>query len=40
LLAFRRDELMQIEVQGGSTDITTVELKVDNQAKIETWLNV
>lgn len=40
LLAFRRDELMQFEVQGGSTDLTTVELKVDNQAKIETWLNV
>jgi predicted metalloprotease with PDZ domain len=38
IFAFRRDELMQFEVQGGETDLTTVELKVEDQAKVEAWL--
>ncbi len=38
VLAFRRDELMQFEVQGGETGLTTVELKVEDQAKVEIWL--
>lgn len=36
--AFRRDELMQFEVQGGQSDLTTIELKVEDQAKVEKWL--
>ena len=38
IFAFRRDELMQFEVQGGETGLTTVELKVENQAKADAWL--
>ena len=36
--AFRRDELMQFELSGGAIDLTTVELKVEDQAKAEKWL--
>ncbi len=36
--AFRRDELMQFEVQGGQSDLTTIELKVEDQVKVEKWL--
>ncbi len=36
--AFRRDELMQFEIQGGQSDLTTIELKVEDQAKVEKWL--
>ena len=36
--AFRRDELMQFELQGAETNLTTVELKVEDQAKAEQWL--
>ena len=36
--AFRRDELMQFELLGGAIDLTTVELKVEDQAKAEKWL--
>ena len=38
--AFRRDELMQFEVQAGGSDLTEVELKVEDQAKAEKWLKV
>ena len=38
IFAFRRDELMQFEVQGGETGLTTVELKVENQSKADAWL--
>ncbi|RKG31095.1 M61 family metallopeptidase [Acinetobacter tianfuensis] len=37
--AFRRDELMTFEVQAGGSDLTEVELKVEDQAKAEKWLN-
>ena len=36
--AFRRDELMQLEIPGGQSDLTTVELKVEDQVKVEKWL--
>jgi predicted metalloprotease with PDZ domain len=36
--AFRRDEFMQFELKGGETALTTVELKVEDQAKAEKWL--
>ena len=36
--AFRRDELMQFELSGGAIDLTTVELKIEDQAKAEKWL--
>ena len=36
--AFRRDELLQFELQGGEVQLTTVELKVEDQAKAEKWL--
>ena len=36
--AFRRDELMQFELQGAETSLTTVELKVEDQAKADKWL--
>ncbi len=36
--AFRRDELLQFELQGGETDLATVELKVVDQAKLDQWL--
>ena len=38
IYAFRRDELMQFELQGAETSLTTVELKVEDQAKAEQWL--
>ncbi|WP_374571058.1 M61 family metallopeptidase [Acinetobacter sp.] len=36
--AFRRDELMQFDVQGAETDLTAAELKVADQAKADKWL--
>ena len=36
--AFRRDELMQFELQGAETSLSTVELKVEDQAKADKWL--
>ncbi len=36
--AFRRDELIQFELQGGEVELTTVELKVEDQSKAEKWL--
>ncbi|NHC04831.1 M61 family metallopeptidase [Acinetobacter sp. 187] len=36
--AFRRDELMQFEVQGQENALSTVELKVENQDSINKWL--
>lgn len=36
--AFRRDELMQFELQAAETNLTTVELKVEDQAKADKWL--
>ena len=38
IYAFRRDELMQFEVQGGESTLTTVELKVEDQSTIDQWL--
>ncbi|OTG81633.1 M61 family metallopeptidase [Acinetobacter sp. ANC 4648] len=38
LYAFRRDELMQFEVTGDETGLTAVELKVEDQSKVEKWL--
>ena len=37
--AFRRDELIQFEVEGGKNDLTTVEFKVEDSAKMDRWLN-
>ncbi|RKG39281.1 M61 family metallopeptidase [Acinetobacter rongchengensis] len=36
--AFRRDEFMQFELQGGEINLTTVELNVVDQAQAEKWL--
>lgn len=36
--AFRRDELMTFEVQNGGSELTEVELKVEDQTKAEKWL--
>ena len=38
IFAFRRDELMQFEVQAGETGLATVELKVEDQTKADAWL--
>ncbi|RKG41774.1 MULTISPECIES: M61 family metallopeptidase [Acinetobacter] len=38
--AFRRDELMTFEVNAACSVLTEVELKVEDQAKAEKWLNV
>ncbi|RFS29259.1 M61 family peptidase [Acinetobacter sp. SWAC5] len=38
--AFRRDELMTFEVNAAGSVLTEVELKVEDQAKAEKWLNV
>ncbi|WP_445116146.1 M61 family metallopeptidase [Acinetobacter sp. WZC-1] len=38
VFAFRRDELMQFDVQGGVTDLSSVELKVEDQASADRWL--
>ena len=40
VLAFRRDELMQFEVQTASSVLTEVELKIEDQIKAEAWLKV
>lgn len=36
--AFRRDELLQVELQAGESELTTVELKVEDQQKLDRWL--
>ncbi|MEG0483169.1 MAG: M61 family peptidase [Acinetobacter sp.] len=36
--AFRRDEFIQFELQGGEIDLTTAELNVVDQAQAEKWL--
>ncbi|MCO8086420.1 M61 family metallopeptidase [Acinetobacter lwoffii] len=36
--AFRRDELMTFEVQAAGSELTEVELKVEDPAKVEKWL--
>lgn len=36
--AFRRDELMTFEVNASGSNLTEVELKVEDQAKAEKWL--
>ncbi|MGX9608345.1 M61 family metallopeptidase [Acinetobacter sp. T63] len=38
--AFRRDELMQFEVNAAGSEQTEVELKVEDQAKLDRWLKV
>ena len=38
VLAFRRDELMSFEVKAAGSELTEVELKVEDQAKAEKWL--
>ena len=37
--AFRRDELMQFEVQSAETELTHVELNVEDQDRLNQWLN-
>lgn len=36
--AFRRDELLTFELNGGENSLTTVDLNVEDQAKLDTWL--
>ena len=36
--AFRRDELMQFELQAAETSLTTVEMKGEDRAKADKWL--
>jgi predicted metalloprotease with PDZ domain len=38
IYAFRRDELMAFEVQAAGSELTEVELKIEDQAKAEKWL--
>ena len=38
--AFRRDEFMQFEVQAGGSKLAEVELKIEDQTKVEKWLKV
>ena len=38
VLAFRRDELLQFEVRGAESKLTTVELKIEDQEKAAKWL--
>ncbi len=38
VLAFRRDELMSFEVNAAGSELTEVELKVEDPAKVEKWL--
>ena len=38
--AFRRDELMQFEVNAAGSELTEVDLKVEDQAKLDRWLKV
>lgn len=40
IYAFRRDELMSFEVQAVCSVLTEVELKVEDQAKAQSWLKV
>lgn len=40
VFAFRRDELISFEVDCATTDLTEVELVVEDQAKTEKWLKV
>ena len=37
ILAFRRDELMSFDVKAAGSELTEVELKVEDQAKAERW---
>ncbi|MCE1272608.1 MAG: PDZ domain-containing protein, partial [Acinetobacter sp.] len=37
--AFRRDELLQFELHAGENPLNSVELKVEDQTKLEVWLN-
>lgn len=37
ILAFRRDELMSFDVKAAGSELTEVELKVENQEKAEKW---
>src|SRR5690606_3099170 len=36
--AFRRDEFMQFDVTAAGSELTEVELKVEDQTKVEQWL--
>jgi predicted metalloprotease with PDZ domain len=36
--AFRRDELLQFELHAGENPLNSVELKVEDQTKLEVWL--
>ncbi|MEQ1447127.1 PDZ domain-containing protein [Acinetobacter schindleri] len=36
--AFRRDELMAFDIQAAGSELTEVELKIEDQAKAENWL--
>ena len=38
VLAFRRDELMSFEVKAAGSELSEVELKVEDQANAEKWL--
>ncbi len=38
--AFRRDELIQCELQGGEVELSTVELNVVDQSKVAKWLSI
>ena len=40
ILAFRRDELMSFDVKAAGSELTEVELKVEDQAKAEKWFKV
>ncbi|WP_173910252.1 M61 family metallopeptidase [Acinetobacter sp. Marseille-Q1618] len=40
VFAFRHDELLQFELQGGDVELSTVELKVVDQSKVDKWLGV
>ena len=39
IFAFRRDELMQFEVNAGKVGLASVVLNIEDQAKAERWLN-
>ena len=36
--AFRRDELLQFDLENGETELSTVELNVIDQSKVDHWL--
>ena len=36
--AFRRDELMAFDIQAAGSELTEVELKIEDQTKAEKWL--